>query len=112
MILRRTGKKRPAREALAEAARTLETAGSQAWAERAGAELERISGRRMRIRSLTPTERQIARLVAAGESNHAVARALSLSPKTVEWNLTKIYRKLGVRSRTELAAKVAKRKTI
>ena len=112
MILRRTGKKRAAREALAEAARTLESAGSQAWAERAGAELERISGRRMRTGSLTPTERQIARLVAAGESNHAVARALSLSPKTVEWNLTKIYRKLGVRSRTELAAKVAKRKTI
>ena len=52
---------------------------------------------------LSETERQIADLVAKGLSNKEVAAALSLSPKTVEWNLSKVYAKLGVRSRTELA---------
>ena len=58
---------------------------------------------------LTAVERQIADLVAHGRTNHEVAAVLWLSPKTVEWNLTKIYRKLGVRSRTELAARWATR---
>jgi DNA-binding CsgD family transcriptional regulator len=44
-------------------------------------------------------------LVCAGQTNDQVARALSLSAKTVAWNLSKVYRKLGVRSRTELAAR-------
>jgi DNA-binding CsgD family transcriptional regulator len=47
-------------------------------------------------------------LVASGRSNAEVARALYVSPKTVEWNLSKIYRKLHVTSRTELAAKLAR----
>jgi DNA-binding NarL/FixJ family response regulator len=46
-------------------------------------------------------------LVAAGRSNTEVARELALSTKTVEWNLSKAYRKLGVRSRSELAARAA-----
>jgi DNA-binding CsgD family transcriptional regulator len=54
---------------------------------------------------LSETERQIADLVAQGRSNREVAAALSLSPKTVEWNLSKVYAKLGVRSRTELASR-------
>jgi DNA-binding NarL/FixJ family response regulator len=41
--------------------------------------------------------------VAAGRTNREVAAALHLSARTVEWNLSKLYRKLGVRSRTELA---------
>lgn len=52
-------------------------------------------------------ERKIVELVAAGHTNREVAEALFVSVKTVEWNLAKIYRKLGVRSRTELAAKLA-----
>lgn len=60
------------------------------------------------FRRLNPTERRIAELVAKGCTNHEVASRLFFSPKTVEWNLSKIYRKLYVRSRTELAAKVAK----
>ena len=52
---------------------------------------------------LTDTERQIVALVADGRTNHEIAELLLLRPKTVEWNLTKIYRKLNVRSRTELA---------
>lgn len=56
-------------------------------------------------RSLSSTELRVAELVAAGRSNHEVASALQFSPKTVEWNLSKVYRKLHVRSRTEMAAK-------
>jgi DNA-binding NarL/FixJ family response regulator len=55
-------------------------------------------------RQLSPSERQVADLVASGRSNHEVEERLSLSPRTVEWVLTKVYRKLGVRSRAELAA--------
>jgi DNA-binding NarL/FixJ family response regulator len=61
-------------------------------------------------RPLTVREMAIARLVASGRMNQEVADALHLSPKTVEWNLTKIYRALNVRSRTELAAKLARRR--
>ncbi len=60
------------------------------------------------LRSLTARERDVAELVADGKSNHQVARALLMSTKTVEWNLSKIYRKVHVSSRTELAAKQAR----
>jgi len=56
---------------------------------------------------LTPTEERVVALVAAGRTYREVADALFISPKTVQWNLSKIYRKLGVRSRAELAAKLA-----
>ena len=55
---------------------------------------------------LSETERRVASLVGHGRTNHEIADQLHLSAKTVEWNLTKIYRKLRVRSRTELAIKV------
>ena len=74
------------------------------WAERARRELKRIGGRESATTGLSETERQIVELVVAGRSNKEVASALHLSPKTVEWNLSRIYRKLGVHSRTELAA--------
>jgi DNA-binding CsgD family transcriptional regulator len=60
-------------------------------------------------RLLTETEHEIARLVATGQRNKEVAAALSVAVRTVEWNLSKIYRKLRVRSRTELAAHMARR---
>ena len=53
---------------------------------------------------LTETEIEIASLAARGRTNREIATALRLSPKTVEWNLTKVYRALHLRSRTELAA--------
>ena len=56
---------------------------------------------------LTCGEERIAFLAARGRRNDEIARELELSPKTIEWYLTRIYRKLGVRSRTELAAKLA-----
>jgi DNA-binding CsgD family transcriptional regulator len=56
---------------------------------------------------LSETERRITALVAVGRTNEEVGERLLLSPMTVEWSLTKIYRKLRVRSRTELAARLA-----
>ena len=64
-------------------------------------------GTSVELNRLSETERRIATLVAVGRTNEEVGDRLFLSPKTVEWTLTKIYRKLGVRSRTELAAKLA-----
>ncbi len=57
-----------------------------------------------RDRRLTSREGDIAALAARGCTNAEIATALSVSPKTVEWNLTKVYRVLGVRGRTQLAA--------
>jgi DNA-binding CsgD family transcriptional regulator len=55
------------------------------------------------VTELTKTERRIIAEVADGRTNREIAELLLMSPKTVEWNLTRIYRKLKVRSRTELA---------
>lgn len=60
---------------------------------------------------LTPSERAVATLVAGGSTNREIAAALGLSPKTVEWKLTRIYRKLGFRSRTQLALHIASGET-
>jgi DNA-binding CsgD family transcriptional regulator len=106
--LRRAKRIAEAREALNDAASMFETLGAALWAQRARAELARLGGRPARSRELTPTEQQIADLVATGRSNYEVAQTLHVSPKTVEWNLSKIYKKLRVSSRTELAAKLAK----
>jgi DNA-binding CsgD family transcriptional regulator len=56
---------------------------------------------------LTRSEQRVAVLAAQGRRNDEIAGELGLRPKTVEWNLTRIYRKLAVRSRTELAALLA-----
>lgn len=61
---------------------------------------------------LTNTERQIVALVADGRTNQEIAERLLIRSKTVEWNLTKIYRKLNVRSRTELAVMFVTRPTL
>jgi DNA-binding CsgD family transcriptional regulator len=105
--LRRRRSKASAFELLTEATAAFEGLGATLWAERARDELAQLGGRAPATGKLTPTERQIADRVASGRSNVEVARELYLSPKTVEWNLSKIYRKLSVRSRTELAAKLA-----
>lgn len=60
------------------------------------------------VNELTQTERRIMALVADGRTNQEIADDLRVRPKTVEWNLTKIYRKLNVRSRTELAVMVVR----
>jgi DNA-binding CsgD family transcriptional regulator len=107
-VQRRANQKRAARESLEQALAVFEELGASLWAERARVERGRIGGRAVARRGeLTATERAIADLVAAGHTNDEVAAALSLSPRTVQWNLSKIYRKVGVRSRTELAAGLA-----
>jgi DNA-binding CsgD family transcriptional regulator len=105
MIQRRARKKQAARRTLEEAESVLDRLGARPWAARAGRELARIGGRKAAAEgALSATESEIVSLVVAGRSNKEVAQALHLSPKTVEWNLSKVYRKLGVQSRTELAA--------
>ena len=105
-ILRRRQQKRRAREALEQAFAIFDRLGARVYAERAHSELARIGGRTAAAgENLSETERQIADLVAEGRTNKEVAAALSLSPKTVEWNLSKVYAKLGVRSRAELASR-------
>jgi len=108
-VQRRARSKSAARATLERALAIFESLGAKVWAEKTRTELGLIGGRASSPGKLTEAERRIAELVAAGRSNAEVARELSLSPKTVEWNLSKIYRKLHVRSRTELAAKLARR---
>jgi DNA-binding CsgD family transcriptional regulator len=103
-IQRRLKQKAAARASLDEALAILETIGAPLWAERARAELARIGGR-VRSSGLTPTEARVAELVADGRSNKQVADALFVSVRTVEANLTRIYAKLGIHSRTELASR-------
>jgi DNA-binding CsgD family transcriptional regulator len=107
-LQRRNRERRPARESLTQALAVFDELGARLWSERARAELRRIGGRAPATPgALTPTEERVAALVAAGGTYREVADALFISPKTVQWNLSKIYRKLGVRSRAELAAKLA-----
>src|SRR5262249_34136337 len=105
-IRRRRREKGLARETLREALATFEELGTPIWAERARNELARLPLRRTST-DLTPTEERIARLAVAGLTNREIADRTFLSPKTVEVNLTRVYRKLGVRSRTVLASRLA-----
>jgi DNA-binding NarL/FixJ family response regulator len=105
-VQRQAQHKRDARETLGRAAEIFERLGARLWLEKARSELRRIGGRIASDKELSETERQIVELVVAGRRNRDVAAELSLSPNTVAWNLSKVYRKLGVSSRTELAARV------
>jgi DNA-binding CsgD family transcriptional regulator len=77
--------------------------GASLWANRTRSELARIGGRAPSPSNLTPTEERVAALVADGQTNREIAGSLFMSVKTVEANLTHIYRKLGVSSRRQLA---------
>lgn len=106
--LRRGRRRKEARERLRSALDTFERLGAAPWAERARAEL-RASGSTVRTPenraddALTPQELQVATVVAGGATNKEAAVALFLSTKTIEFHLGNVYRKLGIRSRTELA---------
>jgi DNA-binding NarL/FixJ family response regulator len=120
--LRRARRRADARVQLAAAQEAFATAGSHSWAERAASELAAsggaggsgataaaidTSGAPSTAEALTARERDVCELVAAGRTNREVAAALFLSPRTVEHHLRAAYRKLGVRSRTELAVRFA-----
>lgn len=92
-----------ARAALKQALELFERVGAPRWAERARAQLARIGGVAVADDGLTETELRIANLAALGLSNHQVAERAFVSVKTVEANLTRVYRKLGLRSRGGLA---------
>jgi DNA-binding CsgD family transcriptional regulator len=106
-IQRRARKRGAARESLEGALATLDELGATLWAEKARSELARIGGRTPAGDELTPTERRIAELVARGKTNKEVAAQLFLAPRTVEGHLTRIYEKLGLRSRAELAHRLS-----
>jgi DNA-binding CsgD family transcriptional regulator len=108
-IERRTRAKRAAREALERALAVFESVGAELWAERARAELERTGVRHVASGELTPTERRVAELAAQGMTNKQIGEAVFASPKTVEANLARAYRKLGIRTRAELGRVLAER---
>jgi DNA-binding CsgD family transcriptional regulator len=102
--IERRGKRRAvARGALTAALDVFDSLGAPLWAEKAAAELARIPGRAPASSELTATERRVAELVASGLSNKEVAAQLYVAVRTVEANLSRVYAKLDVRSRTELA---------
>lgn len=105
--LRRAGRRTDARAQLRSALAIFDRAGARLLAKRATAELA-ASGERLRKTAeareeLTPQERQVAFAVARGATNNEAAAELFISPKTIEFHLRNAFRKLGVRSRTELA---------
>ncbi|WP_123025248.1 helix-turn-helix transcriptional regulator [Mycolicibacterium stellerae] len=105
-LLRRQRHKDLAVNTLTEALSTFEAMGARLWAERASTELARTRfGPRM-ISGLTPSEQRVAELAAKGMTNRDVAAELFISPKTVEANLSRIYRKLGIHSRAELGGRM------
>jgi DNA-binding NarL/FixJ family response regulator len=101
-VRRQAKQKRLAREALEQALSIFEELGAPLWADKTRTELRRISGRRAES-ELTESEQRVAALAAEGRSNKEIAAALFTSVRTVESHLSDIYRKLGVRSRGELA---------
>ena len=109
--LRRGGRRTEAREHLRRALASFDALGAQPWSEHALRELH-ATGERARRRGpdtaarLTPQELQVALLVADGATNKEAAAALFVSPKTIEAHLLRVYRKLGLHSRSELARRM------
>ena len=104
----RVGRRARASQVLADARARFAEMGAVLWEARAVEELERVAPGRS-TGELTATERRIARLIAEGLRNREIAQTLFVSPATVEAHLTRIYRKLGIRSRSELARLVSDR---
>ena len=105
--LRRAGQRRRAGRVLDAARAIFLELGAVRWVERCDTELRTARPRPRRDRELTPAESRVAELVAQGKKNSEVAAQLFTTVSTVEAHLTRIYRKLGIRSRTELARLVA-----
>ena len=97
-VQRRHRQKSAHRAALVAAHDMFADLGATLWVDKAAAESFSRVGGRTPISGLTPTERQIAELIAAGRTYREVAAELFISPKTVQWNLSKVYRKLDIRS--------------
>lgn len=105
MIERRSRKRAAARAYFEQARDACRAAGAEALAQRAEADLARTATSMNGVGQLTPSEERVAHLVALGHTNAEIAALLHMSARTVESNLSRIYRKLGIRSRTELAVR-------
>jgi DNA-binding CsgD family transcriptional regulator len=99
---RRQRQRSAASTELQHALTTFEALNTPLWADRVRAELARTNVARTSGEQLTPSEERVAQLTASGMTCRQVAAALYISPKTVEVNLTRVYRKLGIHSRAEL----------
>ena len=109
-IQRRQRKWGAARDALQAAAEAFDELGSPGWAEQATQERARLGGRRPKgSGELTPAEQRVVELAADGLSNKEIARSLVVTVRTVEVHLKHAYAKLGIRSRTQLARRLAER---
>jgi DNA-binding CsgD family transcriptional regulator len=105
-VLRRSGQRARAADALRDALTVFEKLGAPVWAARTRDELGRLGGRSA-AGTLTPTEAKVAELAASGLSNREIAVRAFLTTKAVEANLTRVYSKLGIRSRGGLARALA-----
>jgi DNA-binding CsgD family transcriptional regulator len=105
VVQRRARQRRAARESLSQALAVFDKLGAPLWSARTRAEIARIGGRAAG-NELTPTEAQVAARAAAGETNREIADSLFMSVKTVETNLSRVYRKLDVSSRRQLGPKL------
>ncbi|MDX6485259.1 MAG: hypothetical protein QOF43_412 [Gaiellaceae bacterium] len=109
-LRRRTGRAAEGRRHLHAALEVFESLGAEPWVERARRELEprrRARSGSSPVALLTTHELQVVRLVQRGATNREAAAELFVSPKAIEYHLTNVYGKLGVRSRTELVLKLA-----
>jgi DNA-binding CsgD family transcriptional regulator len=105
-LKRRQRQKRAAATTLTEALQVFEQLGTPLWAERARGELARTKVDHTHELELTPSEWRVAELAGSGLTTREIATALFISPKTVEHNITRIYRKLGVANRAELGRRL------
>jgi ATP/maltotriose-dependent transcriptional regulator MalT len=106
-VERRRKLRKSARAALGRALEIFERVGTSIWAARARTELDRTHLREAPA-ELSPTELRVAELAGGGLTNRQIATRLFVSPKTVEANLARVYGKLGIRSRAELGARMAR----
>ena len=97
LLQRRRNERRRAHDSLAGALAIFEELGAPIWAARTTRELRPLGGRPTSREALTPAEQRVAELAASGLTNRQVAAALFISPKTVESNLARAYRKLEIR---------------
>jgi len=110
-IERRAKRKAAARSSLERALAVFEQLPAPLWAKRARGELRRVGLRPVDRDALTESEQRVATLAASGLRNREVAAQLYMSPKTVEANLARVYRKLGIHSRAELGARLTREGT-
>ncbi|MDZ4264591.1 MAG: AAA family ATPase [Mycobacterium sp.] len=110
-LLRRQRRRDPAAAAIRESLDIFDRTGASMWAAHAREELARTEVVAGGEAALTASERRVAELAASGKTNRDVAAALFISPKTVEANLARVYRKLGIRSRAELGRHLGRAQT-